>query len=133
MSKFKEAVIKVVRMVPRGRVVSYGQVALYVGLPRAARQVGWILRGMGKESGVVPWWRVVNNSGRISIKGSEFSPEDQKQLLVQEGVEVKPDLTFDIENYRYKPDEDFIKKLELDPHYLERIAHKLPFDHATIY
>ena len=67
MSKFKEKVIEVVSLIPFGKVVSYGQVALYIGIPRAARQVGWMLNRM--EGDVqIPWWRVVNNQGRISIK-----------------------------------------------------------------
>ena len=46
MSKFKDGVIKVVNLIPYGKIVSYGQVALYLGLPRAARQVGWVLNGL---------------------------------------------------------------------------------------
>ena len=51
--------------IPYGRVVSYGQVAAYVGVPRGARQVGWTLRRL--EDIDIPWWRVINNEGRISI------------------------------------------------------------------
>ena len=85
MSKFKAGVIKFVRLVPRGKVVSYGQVALYLGLPRAGRQVGWVLNKLEK-SVIVPWWRVVNTLGRISIKGSYYSADDQKKLLMSESL-----------------------------------------------
>src|SRR3972149_6610734 len=100
MSKFKEAVINVVRKIPNGKVVSYGQVALYIGMPRAARQVGWILN---KTEGVleIPWWRVVNNEGRISIKGSKYSANDQRERLLSEGIKVTRDFTFNIEEYRF--------------------------------
>lgn len=126
MSKFKDRVIKVVNMVPYGKVVSYGQVALYIGIPRAARQVGWILNGLeGKTK--VPWWRVVNNKGRISIKGSRYSAVEQKELLESEGIKVSEDLTFDINKCRFIPDNKFIKMLELDNVYLEMIADKIPF------
>ncbi len=125
-SKFKEKVIEVVNLIPFGKVMSYGQVALYVGMPRAARQVGWILNGM-EEKTPVPWWRVVNNKGRISIKGSRYDAVDQKVLLEKEGVVISEDLTFDIENYRFVPDHKFIDKLELDPMYLEMIANKIPY------
>lgn len=131
MSKFKDSVVKVVRMIPKGRVASYGQVALYVGTPRAARQVGWILNGLG-EGLSVPWWRVVNNEGRISIKSSKYSALDQKRLLGKEGIKVKKDLTFDIKKYRFIPDSKFIKKLNLDSTYLEMIADKIAFTRATI-
>lgn len=148
--KFKEGVVRVVRLVPKGKVVSYGQVALYVGVPRAARQVGWILRGLDKPPRTevlgapqaekfvsrskarnretpVPWWRVVNNEGRISIKHSKFNALEQKALLTQEGVRVVSDLTFAIEKYRFMPDAGFVKKLELDPIYLGMISDKIPF------
>jgi methylated-DNA-protein-cysteine methyltransferase related protein len=124
MSKFKDGVIKIVGMIPKGKVVSYGQVALYLGMPRAGRQVGWILNKLDNN---VPWWRVVNNKGYLSIKGSEYSAEDQRYLLIKEGVDVGEDFTFNIEEYRFAPNEDFIKKLKLDPTYLEMIADKIPF------
>lgn len=99
-SPFKNSVINKVKKIPFGKVASYGQVALAIGSPRAARQVGWILRGLnGSEP--VPWWRVVNNEGRISIKGSHYSAIEQKSMLEKEGVKVGEDLTFQIESYRY--------------------------------
>lgn len=126
MSKFKEGVIKVVNLIPYGMVASYGQVAAYVGMPRAARQVGWMLNKL-PDNTVVPWWRVVNNKGRISIIGSKYSAKDQRLLLEKEGVEILDDLSFDIEKYRFKPDKKFIRKLELDPTYLEMIGNKISF------
>jgi methylated-DNA-protein-cysteine methyltransferase related protein len=126
MSKFKNAVIEVVKKIPKGKIVSYGQVALYIGVPRAARQVGWILNGLD-DGLLVPWWRVVNNKGRISIKGSKYSALDQKKLLESEGVVVDDELHMEIENYRFKPNKEFINKLGLDPVYLEMIASKLPY------
>lgn len=126
MSDFKKQVIKVVSLIPYGKVVSYGQVALYVGMPRAARQVGWILNQL-EERVSVPWWRVVNNQGRISIKGSKYSAEDQKKLLLQEGIQVSQDLAFDMDKYRFTPDSLFIKRLELDPIYLGMLSKKVPY------
>ena len=126
MSKFKEGVIKVVNQIPEGKVVSYGQVALYIGMPRAARQVGWILNGLG-ENTPVSWWRVVNNSGRISIKGSRYSALEQKKLLEEEGIKIHDDFTFEIEKYRFIPDQSFIDSMKLDPLYLEMISKKINF------
>ncbi len=123
MTKFKNAVINVVARVPKGNVVSYGQVALYVGAARAARQVGWILNGLTDVS--IPWWRVINNTGRISIKGSQYSAQEQKALLIKEGIEIKDDLTLDMEKYRFHPDESFIKRLGLDPLNLSKLLEKL--------
>ena len=99
---FKQKVIRIVSKIPYGNVASYGQVALYCGAPRAAREVGWVLNKLeGKTP--VPWWRVINNTGRISIKGSVFSAEFQKKLLRAEGITVAEDFTLEIEVYRWKP------------------------------
>ena len=126
MSKFKESVIRIVSLIPHGKVVSYGQVALYVGIPRAARQVGWILNQL-EEKVSVPWWRVVNNEGRISIKGSMYTAEDQRKLLRREGLEVKKDLTLDIEKYRFIPSVGLLDDLGLDSIYLGIISRKIPY------
>lgn len=125
-SNFKQGVIKVVRGIPKGKVVSYGQVAIYLGIPRAARQVGWTLNRLDKEI-EIPWWRVINNTGRITIKGSIYTPEDQKERLVSEGVEVGKDYEIDIEKYRFLADRKFIKEMGLDDAYLDQLSTKIPF------
>jgi methylated-DNA-protein-cysteine methyltransferase-like protein len=108
MSDFRTAVINLIKQVPRGRVVSYGQVAAAAGRPRAAREVGWVLRSTGggpsggPDSGL-PWWRVINREGRISIKGNfESTPDLQRQLLEAEGIEVSADMLVDMEKYRFR-------------------------------
>lgn len=122
MSPFKDKVIQVVRMIPHGKVASYGQVALYCGLPRAAREVGWVLKSAQED---LPWWRVVNNSGRISIEGNwNADKPTQAKLLRAEGVEVKEDYTFDIEQYRWRIDDAEVKKLQLPSDILEKIIEK---------
>lgn len=99
---FKQSVIAFVKKVPKGKVVSYGQVAGACGHPRAARQVGGILRALDEEVGV-PWWRVVNNAGVISIKGSWVATKGmQKSLLEKDGVVVSKNFTLDIGKYRFK-------------------------------
>ncbi len=99
---FKEKVVAAVNAIPRGRVVSYGQVAAACGSARAARQVGWVLHGLDGNNRV-PWWRVINNLGAISIKGNFYStPRLQKQLLEKERVKVTDDFRIDIEKYRYQ-------------------------------
>lgn len=57
---------RLVRRVPRGRVVTYGQIAALLGRPRAARRVGWALRICPAD---LPWHRVVNAQGGISVRG----------------------------------------------------------------
>jgi len=85
MTPFTERVYAVVRAVPRGRIVSYGGVAALLGQPRAARGVGGALHALPEEHDV-PWWRVVNRNGEISIKGVEHGPALQRALLEAEGV-----------------------------------------------
>lgn len=98
---FREKVIQAVKEIPYGKVVSYGQVAAVCGSPRAARQVGWMLHTLDGDN-TVPWWRVINNLGYISIKGNLMStPKAQQELLRNEGVEVTDDLKINIEQYRY--------------------------------
>lgn len=124
MSEFKNAVIQIIRQVPFGKVASYGQIAVYAGMPRAARQVGWILNhSEGKLD--LPWWRIVNNEGRISIKGTQFNtPLLMKSMLENEGVEVSDDYTFDIETYRFRPSREQLKTWQLNDEYIERICSK---------
>ncbi len=101
MTKFKNDLIACIRLIQHGKVVSYGQVAAFLGTPRAAREVGWVLHTLDGQMDL-PWWRVVNNQGRISIKGNEYStPNLQRQILRSEGLEIDEDYTFIIEKYRY--------------------------------
>ena len=101
MTDFKNKVIEAIKLVPKGKVVSYGQVAAYAGSPRAAREVGWLLMTLD-ENTKLPWWRVVNNQGKVSIKGNKhITPEMQKSLLESEGIPVSDDFSFEIEKYRY--------------------------------
>lgn len=123
MSEFKKAVLAVVSAIPVGCVASYGQIALYVGFPRGARQVGWILNSTDRDPKIkIPWWRVVNNAGRISIKENMHSNADiQRKLLLNEGVEVNADFTLNIEAYRWQPTESELKQVKLPDKYIEKI------------
>lgn len=76
----------VVSRIPRGRVASYGQIAELAGLPRQARLVGYALNVLPPDT-AVPWHRVVNAQGRISLRGDGLGHEElQAQLLRREGV-----------------------------------------------
>lgn len=101
MDNFKQRVLSYISKVPKGKVVSYGQVAAYAGSPRAARQVGAILRSVDPSSGKIPWWRVVNNQGVISIKGSWTATKElQRDLLIKDGVKLDKDFSLDMVKYR---------------------------------
>lgn len=121
MTVFQEAVLAVVCLVPAGKVVSYGQVAAYIGTPRAARQVGWAMRSM-EGTPDFPWWRVLNNAGKITIKGNQFnSAQLQKELLEAEGVAVNNVFELDIAHYRFRPDAAALQTLKLDPAYVDHV------------
>lgn len=105
MTEFQSQVLEKVRTVPVGRVVSYGQIAASISSPRAARQVGWVIRSLGSHH-EMPWWRVINNQGKISIKGNiQYDAREQKRLLESEGVVVAEDFSVDIKKYRHRFEE----------------------------
>lgn len=121
MSKFSETVLQIVSAIPYGQVASYGQVATYAGIPRGARQVGWILMNNSEE---IPWWRVINNAGRISIKNPFITPDVQRELLEKEAVEVDGGLNIDIERYRWNPDRKTLQQFNLQGKYLDNLIQR---------
>ena len=98
--RFFERVYEYVKTVPRGKVVTYGQVAAAVGAPRCARQVGWALH-VNPEPGVIPCHRVVNRFGRLAPAFAFGGEEVQASLLEAEGVEVVGGYV-DLEKYRWE-------------------------------
>lgn len=113
MSKFTEKVIEITRMIPKGKVVNYGQIATMIGSPRAAIQVGWALHLSG-DDGSTPWWRVINKDGYISTKCLEHNKNIQKELLKNDGVEVDHNLRVNMKKYRWVPNMSLLEKLKLD-------------------
>lgn len=83
---FSRRVETITRRIPRGHVATYGQVAALAGVPRAARMVGWVLRHTVVE---LPWQRVINREGRISIVHECLTPRIQADLLRREGVPIE--------------------------------------------
>lgn len=87
-SDFFADVYDVVRLIPRGRVTSYGAIAHYLGLKSSARMVGWAMHTCPKG---VPAHRVVNSAGILSGKHAFKTPTTMELLLKKEGVKVKND------------------------------------------
>lgn len=98
---FFEEVYAMVRRIPRGRVTTYGHIAALCGKPRAARTVGWALHALPEESGV-PWQRVVNHRGGISVWKVGVPAELQRALLQDEGVEFRPNGTLDLKRWGWR-------------------------------
>ncbi len=99
-----EQVYAIVRKIPPGTVSSYGRIAAMLGRPRAARAVGYALNALKDKHGDpqyanIPWHRVVNSQGRISIVNRETSRNQQAELLKAEGVQVTDRLTIDLDIY----------------------------------
>ncbi len=83
---FNELVYELVRHIPRGKVLSYGRVAYLLGVPNGARAVGWAMSALKSGDRGVPWHRVVNAKGRVSIKGSPEGAAEQRARLEAEGI-----------------------------------------------
>ena len=91
--------------VPRGRVVTYGQVALELGAPAAARAVGYALRALPPDT-EVPWWRVLNAKGGISLRGRGAGADLQRARLEAEGVTFNADGRVDLRAFRWWPEDE---------------------------
>ncbi len=87
--------------IPQGKVVTYGQLGDLAGLPRAARQVGYILRNLPPET-TLPWHRVINAAGKISLGPETHSGLRQRALLQEEGV-VFNNGRISLKQYRWQP------------------------------
>ncbi len=98
---FTREVKALIRLIPRGRVATYGQIAALAGRERGARGVAWILHSSSEAAGL-PWHRVIGAAGRISLpRGRGFA--EQKRRLVAEGVAVGPGGRIDLERCRWEP------------------------------
>lgn len=98
-----DRIYAIVRQVPAGQVVTYGQVAGLVG-GVSAQMVGFALAALRRRPGIdpVPWQRVINARGRISPHGFGFGTEIQRRLLEEEGVVFDAEGRVDFSQYRWK-------------------------------
>ena len=100
MQGFFERVYEAIRLIPRGKVATYGDIARMIGSPRAARQVGWALHS-NPRPGVNPCHRVVFADGSLT-DGFAFGGRDfQRAMLEKEGVEVGEDYKIDLKKFRW--------------------------------
>ena len=99
---FSERIKLIIKSIPRGKVASYGQIAAFAGNPRAARQVVRILHSSTTKDGL-PWHRVINGQGRISLKPGQ-GYELQKRLLKKEGIKFSLDGSIDLNEFQWRPE-----------------------------
>jgi len=100
VSEFFQRVYEIVARIPRGKVVTYGQIAAALGDPRRARTVGWALHSTAEWLDI-PWHRVVNSSGGISTRHIVGELSIQRKLLENEGIVFNEDGRLDLKRYRW--------------------------------
>jgi len=100
---FFEKVYEVTKLVPNGRVTSYGAIAKYLGSAQSSRMVGWALNGSHHMNEWIPAHRVVNRFGLLSGKHHFPGSETMKQLLESEGIKVEDDKVVDFEKLFWDP------------------------------
>ncbi|MFK7786435.1 MAG: MGMT family protein [Crocinitomicaceae bacterium] len=99
---FFKDVYDVVRLIPEGRVTSYGSVAKYLGAPRSSRMVGWAMNAAGTMPDV-PAHRVVNRKGLLTGKMHFSTPTLMEELLKREKIEVQNDQVVDFDKHYWDP------------------------------
>ena len=97
-------VYAVVNRIPRGRVATYGQIARIAGLPGGARQVGYALFQLPPDR-AVPWQRVVNARGEVSLRAMAGMEVVQRQLLQAEGIHFGESGRIDLARFQWRPRE----------------------------
>ncbi|NEU09103.1 MGMT family protein [Flavihumibacter sp. R14] len=102
-ASFYDQVYQVVRLIPAGRVTSYGAIAAYLGTKGSSRMVGYAMNNSGLADPPVPAQRVVNRNGLLTGKFHFNPPELMEQLLAQEGVEVKDDRIINFKSVFWDP------------------------------
>ena len=98
--KYRERVYRIVRRIPRGRVMTYGQIAYMLGEGYTPRTIGFVMHGADDRT---PWHRVINSQGRCSTMGIVLPPDKQQRMLESEGVKFDKSGRCDLEKLLWKP------------------------------
>ena len=104
---FFEKVYEVVKLIPKGRVTSYGAIAAYLGAKGSSRMVGWALIG-AHPGPKIPAHRVVNRNGLLTGKQHFATPTAMQESLEKEGVEVKADQVVDFKKRFWDPSAELL-------------------------
>lgn len=100
---FFDLVYQVVRLIPKGRVTSYGAIGKYLGTGKSARMVGWAMNASHTAKPKVPAHRVVNRNGLLTGKPHFNPPEKMQELLEKEGIKVQHDQIIDFAKHFWDP------------------------------
>ena len=101
---YRERVYDLVKSIPKGRLMTYGQIAMFLGDGYTPRTVGFVMRNANAEE--VPWHRVINSQGRCSTERVLVPHNIQQQLLEEEGISFNQNGRCSVEQYRWEPDEE---------------------------
>ena len=102
-SSFYDNVYEVVRLIPVGKVTSYGAIATYLGTAQSSRMVGWAMNNAHVQERYVPAHRVVNRNGLLTGKHHFGSPTIMQELLEAEGIQVIDNQIIDFEKHFWNP------------------------------
>jgi methylated-DNA-protein-cysteine methyltransferase-like protein len=102
---FFEAVFEVVKLIPFGRVTSYGAIANYLGSKRSSRMVGWAMNASHKIPGI-PAHRVVNRNGMLTGKMHFTDPDEMQRRLEAEGIEINDESIKNFESLFWDPSKE---------------------------
>jgi methylated-DNA-protein-cysteine methyltransferase-like protein len=105
---FFDLVFKVTRMIPAGRVTSYGAIANYLGTARSARMVGWALNQSNFLEDYIPAHRVVNRNGLLTGKHHFGGSKVMQELLESEGVRIIDDKVVNFDKIFWDPSKELI-------------------------
>lgn len=125
MRDFSDKVFTIIRKIPKGKVLTYGQVATLAGVPRASRIVGGLLYQQGLEKRL-PWQRVINAQGKLSTYRVGMGAE-QKRLLRAEGVRFSKGDVIDLKRYQWWPSATQLQRWEVSEETAFRISERLGF------
>ena len=107
---YRERVYKIVRRIPRGRVMTYGQLAYILGEGYTPRTVGFVMHGADERK--TPWQRVINSQGRCSTGRIVLPADKQQRMLERDGVKFDAGGRCNLETYLWHPDEEQVDKAE---------------------
>ncbi len=99
--KYRERVYKIVRRIPRGRVMTYGEIAYMLGEGYTPRTVGFVMHGADESN--TPWHRVINSQGKCSTGRVVLPSDKQQRMLEREGVKFDKTGRCDLETFIWNP------------------------------
>ena len=108
--QYRERVFKIVHQIPRGRVMTYGQLAYLLGEGYTPRTIGFVMHGADESN--TPWHRVINSQGRCSTGRIVLPSDKQQRILEREGVKFDGSGRCDLEKYLWHPEQQKVAKKE---------------------